>query len=597
MADVITRFKVESGEYEAKVNKAKKSLNDFENSGKKAGSSLDSFANAIGLSTAKIGALGLAVTAGSAAIKVATDTFFASESNIDEWGRTVESVRGAYDVFIQSISNGDWSNFFTRLNEAIQGSRDLYDALDSLGSIKANNAAAIALKQRDIQDLRLRKQNGENVDALLEQATADLARLQSQEVEAGMAAGVKQMVNALTNAGISNQVAEALTDELLKGGQKAFNKYAKIYKDLLEKGTTDTAYTATGSAGVSYTFGSSSDFNIKNLTKQEQDLYKIAAAITERETTLQDGIATYATAVAQGQSDLREEFRNNRYAQQGGGKSGGTGGSTKVTGLTKEQIAKNAADATEEMQSLIDQWIELDDRAGSVNDVLLILNSENSLTEFAEEADEGLDKLVAGMKETQDEAKRLKADWGAMQNGFRDQAIDSTIGAVSSLGDAIGGTTGSIIKLVAAQAQQVVQGISTIASMKAQEQAAYAEMTAKLGAAAAETMKAHAWIPFAGVAMGIGFVASMVAALMSLPKFAGGGMVGGTSYSGDTQLASVNSGELILNKAQQNSLANELQSGNSQPLRLSARMSGTDILFTINNALAAEGKGQLITLR
>ena len=182
MADVITRFKVESGEYEAKINKAKKSLNDFENSGKKAGSSLDSFANAIGLSTAKLGALGLAVTAGSAAIKVATDTFFASESNIDEWGRTVESVKGAYDVFIQSISNGDWSNFLTRLNEAIQGSRDLYDALDSLGSIKANNAATIALKQRDIQDLRLRKQNGENVDALLEQATADLAQLQSPEM-------------------------------------------------------------------------------------------------------------------------------------------------------------------------------------------------------------------------------------------------------------------------------------------------------------------------------------------------------------------------------------------------------------------------------
>lgn len=595
MADVITRFKVESGEYEAKVNKAKKSLNDFENSGKKAGSSLDSFANAIGLSTAKLGALGLAVTAGSAAIKVATDTFFASESNIDEWGRTVESVKGAYDVFIQSISNGDWSNFLTRLNEAIQGSRDLYDALDRLGSIKANNAAAIALKQRDIQDLRLRKQNGENVDALLETATAELARLQSQEVEAGMAAGVKQMVNALRNSGLDEQISTALAEELLKGGQDAFDKYAAQYSELKAKGTETKTRYGIGGMGGSYSY-TESDFNIENLSKQEQDLYKIAAAITERETTLQEGIANYATAVTQGSSALREEFRNNRYSQQGG-KSGGTGGSTKVTGLTDAQIAKNVADATEEMQRLIDQWIELDDRAGSVNDVLLILNSENSLTEFAEEADEGLDNLIARMTETQNATKRLTAEWNSMQAGFRDQAIDSTIGAVASLGDAIGGTTGSIIKFIAAQAQQVVQGISTIASMKAQEQAAYATMTAELGAAAASTMKAHSWIPFVGVAMGIGFVASMVAALMSLPKFAGGGLVGGTSYSGDTQLASVNSGELILNKAQQNSLANELQSGNTQPLRLSARMSGTDILFIINNALAAEGKGQLITLR
>lgn len=595
MADVITRFKVESGEYEAKVNKAKKSLNDFENSGKKAGGSLEGFANAMGLSTAKLGALGLAVTAGSAAVKVATDTFFASESNIDAWGRTVESVKGAYDVFIRSISNGDWSNFLTRLNEAIQGSRDLYDALDRLGSIKANNAAAIALKQRDIQDLRLRKQNGENVDALLETATAELARLQSQEVEAGMAAGVKQMVNALRNSGLDEQISTALAEELLKGGQDAFDKYAAQYSELKAKGTETKTRYGVGGMGGSYSY-TESDFNIENLSKQEQDLYKIAAAITERETTLQEGIANYATAVTQGSSALREEFRNNRYSQQGG-KSGGTGGSTKVTGLTDAQIAKNVADATEEMQRLIDQWIELDDRAGSVNDVLLILNSENSLTEFAEEADEGLDNLIARMTETQNATKRLTAEWNAMQAGFRNQAIDTTIGTVASLGDAIGGTTGSIIKLIAAQAQQVVQGISTIASMKAQEEAAYAEMTAELGAAAASTMKAHSWIPFVGVAMGIGFVASMVAALMSLPKFAGGGLVGGTSYSGDTQLASVNSGELILNKAQQNSLANELQSGNTQPLRLSARMSGTDILFAINNALASEGKGQLITLR
>lgn len=596
MADVITRFKVESGEYEAKVNKAKKSLNDFENSGKKAGSSLDSFANAIGLSTAKLGALGLAVTAGSAAVKVATDTFFASESNIDAWGRTVESVKGAYDVFIQSISNGDWSNFLTRLNEAIQGSRDLYDALDRLGSIKANNAAAIALKQRDIQDLRLRKQNGENVDALLETATAELARLQSQEVEAGMAAGVKQMVNALRNSGLDEQISTALAEELLKGGQDAFDKYAAQYSELKAKGTETKTRYGVGGMGGSYSY-TDSDFKIETLTKQEQDLYKIAAAITERETTLQEGIATYATAVTQGSSALREEFRNNRYAQQQGGKSGGTGSSTKVTGLTDAQIAKNVADATEEMQRLIDQWIELDDRAGSVNDVLLILNSENSLTEFTEEADEELDKLVARMTETQNATKRLTAEWNTMQAGFRDQAIDSTIGAVSSLGDAIGGTTGSIIKLIAAQAQQVMQGISTIASMKAQEDAAYATMTAELGAAAASTMKAHSWIPFVGVTMGIGFVASMVAALMSLPRFSRGGKVEGTSYSGDTQLAAVNSGEIILNRAQQNALANDLQSGNTQPLRLSARMSGTDILFIINNALAAEGKGQLITLR
>lgn len=42
------------------------------------------------------------------------------------------------------------------------------------------------------------------------------------------------------------------------------------------------------------------------------------------------------------------------------------------------------------------------------------------------------------------------------------------------------------------------------------------------------------------------------------PKFENGGIVGGQSYSGDNVTARVNSGELILNKAQQNNLAGQM---------------------------------------
>jgi hypothetical protein len=67
-------------------------------------------------------------------------------------------------------------------------------------------------------------------------------------------------------------------------------------------------------------------------------------------------------------------------------------------------------------------------------------------------------------------------------------------------------------------------------------------------------------IPLA-VAQGIaGFV--QVANISSTnPSFASGGIVPGTSYSGDNVTANVNSGEMVLNRSQQSNLFNQIRSG------------------------------------
>jgi hypothetical protein len=74
-----------------------------------------------------------------------------------------------------------------------------------------------------------------------------------------------------------------------------------------------------------------------------------------------------------------------------------------------------------------------------------------------------------------------------------------------------------------------------------------------------------------GIAMGLMMslltglqIAAIVAAKPTAPAFAFGGIVPGSSYSGDQLTARVNSGEMILNDAQQKNLWNMLngQSGN-----------------------------------
>ena len=80
-------------------------------------------------------------------------------------------------------------------------------------------------------------------------------------------------------------------------------------------------------------------------------------------------------------------------------------------------------------------------------------------------------------------------------------------------------------------------------------------------AAGSEALKAHAGIPFVGIAMGVAGVAAIIAAMASIPKFANGGIVPGNSFAGDKVPAMLNSGEMILNGSQQANLFKMLNTG------------------------------------
>ena len=94
-------------------------------------------------------------------------------------------------------------------------------------------------------------------------------------------------------------------------------------------------------------------------------------------------------------------------------------------------------------------------------------------------------------------------------------------------------------------------------------------------------------------------------AVNALPFFAHGGIVPhaatglvvpGNDHADKTHVL-VSSGELILNSAQQNAIANELQGGGLRNLRLRTEISGRNLIVVIENDLAARGKGQLATFK
>lgn len=96
-----------------------------------------------------------------------------------------------------------------------------------------------------------------------------------------------------------------------------------------------------------------------------------------------------------------------------------------------------------------------------------------------------------------------------------------------------------------------------------------------------------AMLPFpaniAAIATAVATITSVIAKINSIKKsankFAEGGIVGGTSYSGDKLFAMVNSGEMILNKRQQGNLANMLGGGG----QVEFVISGDSLVGVLNN--------------
>lgn len=132
------------------------------------------------------------------------------------------------------------------------------------------------------------------------------------------------------------------------------------------------------------------------------------------------------------------------------------------------------------------------------------------------------------------------------------------------------------------QAIQAAGAAQTMASAGATVTAKQAEATASGTAEAAKMPFPYNLLAIAGV---VGLIAGIFA---SLPKFAGGGIVQGSSTMGDHNLARVNAGEMILNKQQQSTLFGMLNGSNSGALgknggNVEFKIRGTELVGVLKN--------------
>lgn len=110
------------------------------------------------------------------------------------------------------------------------------------------------------------------------------------------------------------------------------------------------------------------------------------------------------------------------------------------------------------------------------------------------------------------------------------------------------------------------------------------------------TASGWAWLAFAAV--GLAEMLSIIASIKSATAgFANGGIVGGSSFSGDKLLARVNSGEMILPAKKASELGNMLQENSNTETYSSVewKIKGSDLYGTLHNFSKVKAKSGKIT--
>ena len=194
-------------------------------------------------------------------------------------------------------------------------------------------------------------------------------------------------------------------------------------------------------------------------------------------------------------------------------------------------------------------------------------------------------KINEKLKEMGIDPISLDMETGNLQKAGKDAAKgwQEAAGAISSVGSALQQVEDPSVKI----AGIVAQAIANIAL-------AFSKADIKEGSTG------HIWTWIAATAAGVATMVSTIASIKSATSgYAEGGIVKGTTYSGDQIFAGeamVNAGELVLNKAQQGNLATALRDnrGGGGGVEL-ARVSGEQIYVAMNNFLRRSGRGELVT--
>ena len=589
-------------ELRQRINDGKASLNEINSSigeSKQQTTSLSTAVNdltgKLGLNIPKLSTMGMAIGAVTTALKVAKDAFFASEANIDEWGRTVDASKAVYEGFLTSLNTGDISGFLKRIDQIISAAREAYDELDRLGTQRTIDSPRLNAQRAENERFRAMLRTGryiapndgrtptmkegqvltqtqlENISRMLENGMKNVNNITKSEIQQ-----IHTSIEALYKkeaANLGMSIAEfkkgtssmSALDERIAG----YNNYVKTQRDI------DMAKRSVAIANAEGLTVDKRTYN-KSLQSNPYERYKAWGVFKddgETMTKITDLISQMYNLQTQVTNTTAQGYRNINRVEGitvGGGRRGGgsVGGGSAVNfevpafqvdykfdgGLLPEQEKENLSKAiTKGMADFMVQAFQKTDP-----DTLKRLMQGESKGGIFDGAD---------MSKGQQQAKK---------------GGDQTMNKIAKGVGAIGQITGSLQNLGLKLPDGVTKAVSVMQSLISIIQAVQTVITVfSTGTQTANTVAVAANTAAVGA---LATVMTINTASKFIPFFSHGGIaraangfIGGNSYSGDFLPVAVNSGELILNRAQQGNLASQLSGGAMGAIEVFGRVSGEDL--------------------
>lgn len=566
--DVLVRMKADTKEYDANIQKARKQLERFGEDNLSAGGVLKQLSgNLIGVA-AKFASFGAAA---SAAMKLAKDAFFNNEQQLDEWGRVVQSSESLYKGFLNALNTGDISGYLNNINNIVSAAREAYNALDELATYNAFNKANIAGARANmagaIADYREGKGSKEAVNSASQELIKQLEVRQQKEQEA-------------YNKGIANLARQrgVKPADLMKVMTGSYGSFQEL-KNL--------QYTGKGKKVV----GSGMYAQVVDVAMPANERERLAQAVKNLNDTEIDNIQSLAESAKMTQVEIDNQRKMVARILKGGsgvptgggggkGGRGGGGGDTYVptagsidaqtAAVQKLEKAWRAAADDDSRQKikreLEEQQFILDTMTGKTSGIPAMNYGVADLAGSGGAAARGNWTLSAEtMKRVQQYANRTEEQGNTV-------SLSKTIGDITGSISSIAGNIEALGLEIPQDLKSLLSGIQAVTSILTTISAIVSAIQVIAGA--------DAIIPFAqgGIA-----------------RAAGGYRVPGTSYSGDRVPALLNSGELVLNRAQQGVLASALAGSNTQ--QLEAVVSAEQIRFVLNNNARRRGASEYITIK
>ena len=569
MSDIVTRLLLKTNDFDANLNKSKKNVNAFQSDISKmsgvAVSGVMKFA----------GVLGIAVTASEGFNKVMNS----SQTLGDEYARTMDGLKGGVEQFFYSIGSGDWTPFMNGLTETIRLAREAYNAMDQLGNTKmsfsyfdAKNQATIQEQITILKDKDSTEEQKKAARELLDKTLKDQEEIVGQYKQRSQNA-LQAMVKAaigLDSVDVSAiDIDKVLRLDVSSVGDKQKAQLAKQYKDFVDEydrlKAKFTTYETVGS-GMNVHTVTTTDTNALSkaispmLAKYQDAIQYNAILVKKSDEWLQNliNVATAAEAAGRNLSSMTKAA--NRASQSGiGGKTPKEEpkeGSiawydTQIAEQNKKLIAETDMHARSAIQATIN---ELESKRINLK---FVVEQETFKIAHGEMKDDALSVPIAPIYDK-------VPTHGKGEKNFKLPKFESPIKKKDvKLNEQYAESLGYIGNAFGTMGQMAAQFNNDGMAFALNSIGSIAQMIVQLqGLATANGVASAMSLPFpanlAAIATVVGTVTGIFA---SLPKFATGGIIPGTSFTGDKVPALLNSGEMVLNGLQQSNLFQMLNSG------------------------------------